>query len=171
MDYENEEMNASQPEGNRVEQASPTLEVTAKIQSHLGDAGRWSKFLAILGFNFMGLLVLVGIIMSIAMAIIPNTTQPGMPFPPLLIGVFYLVVAGIYFLPLLYLYRFSTQINKALRLKNQEQFASAFSNLKAHYRFIGIMMIIGIALYVLIVVVMIAAGLFSGFSGLGGMRA
>lgn len=170
MNTENHDTPQFEPEENKVEQANAPLEITADISSQLVEAARWSKFLAILGFVFMGFMVVTGIIMSIAMAFIPRSTMPGMPIPPFLIGLFYLVMAGIYLFPLLYLYRFSSGVKLALRIKDQAQLRKAFSNLKAHYRFIGILMIVTLALYVLVFIVMIAAGLFAGFSGLGGMQ-
>lgn len=169
MDTENQELQPLQPEENKVEQEVKTLEITDEIKNNLIEAGRWSKFLAILGFIFMALMIMMGFFLSVALALIPKTGATQMPFPPFLMGVFYLVMAGIYFLPLLYLYRFSSGIKQALHLKNQDRLANAFFNLKAHYRFIGILMIVMLALYVLVFVVMIFAGLFAGLSGMGGI--
>ena len=171
MNTEKQEMEQIQPEENKTEQESKTLEITAEVATHLDGAGKWGKFLAILGFVFMGLMVMAGIILSIVFAFIPKGGFGGFPFPTFLIGVFYLVMAAIYILPILYLYRFSTGIKMALMLKNQEQMVKAFRNLKALYRFIGIFTIVVFALYILMIVVMLFAGLFTGFSGVPGMQA
>ena len=171
MENQNQETEQIQPEENNTENKAKTLEITDEVTSYLNEAGKWGKFLAIMGFVFMGLMVVAGFVMSIVFAFIPKNSLGNMPFPTFLIGIFYLVMAAIYLLPILYLYRFSTGIKMALILKNQNQFAKAFYNLKALYRFIGIFMIVILSLYLLMFVIMIFAGLFAGFSGFTGMSA
>lgn len=162
-------------EDQQTEQAIPVekneLEFTKEISGHLQGAGKWGKFLAILAFIVMGLMVFGGIVMSIVLAFIPTGTSSSMPFPPYLFGVIYLVIGAIYFLPILYLYRFSTGIRQALISKDQNKLAKAFYYLKAQYRFIGIFTIVVFCLYFVLLVVMVAAGLFAGLSSFPGMPA
>ncbi|MFV0592392.1 MAG: DUF5362 family protein [Draconibacterium sp.] len=143
------------------------LEITADINVHLNEAGKWGSFLSILGFVFVGLIVMGGFVMSLVFMFLPSEmfgNQGMFPFPMFLLGLVYLVIGALYFLPILYLFRFSTRIKQALRYKNQEKLSSAFLNLKAHYRFIGILMIVLMALYVLVFVFMVFAGLFAGMT-------
>ena len=162
-------------ENQQTEQAIPAekkeLEITKEIGGYLHQAGKWSKFLAIVGFVLMGLMIFAGFIMGIVMSFIPSESMSMMPFPPFLIGVVYLIISAIYFFPILYLYRFSTNIRQALFTNNQNQLTKAFNNLRAHYRFIAILMIVMFCLYIVMFVVMIFAGLFAGFSGLPSMHA
>jgi len=171
MTTEDQNTELSRPEENRAEPEVKTLEITGEITGHLNEAGRWSKFLAILGFVFMGFLILAGFILSIVMAFLPSQGFDAMPFPPFLIGIIYFVMGAVYLLPILYLYRFSTGIKQALFSKNQNQLTQAFFNLKAHYRFIGILMIVFLAIYLLMFVIIIFGGLFAGFSNLLNMQA
>lgn len=171
MNTENQKTELTQPEESNVEQEEKTLQITSEIEIYLDGAGKWSKFLAILGFVFMGFMVVMGIIISIALWLIPLPGAGAFPFPPFIIGFIYLVMAAVYFLPILYLYRFSSGIKQALILKNQNQFTKAFFNLKAFYRFIGILMIIFLALYPIIMIAIVSAGLFSGFSNNFGIPA
>ena len=172
MNTENQEMEAIQPEENKVEKEIKKLEITEEVTTQLNGAGRWGKFLAILGFVFLGLMVMAGVIMSFVFAVIPKNNFMSMPFPSFLFGLIYLVMGIIYFFPVLFLYRFSTGINNALLFKNQNQLVNAFKNLKALYRFIGIFMIVGFVLYLLPLIIMIFAGVFAGFSNVtGGMHA
>jgi len=171
MNTENQEPGQMQPTANNIEQNKESLEISEEIKNQLNGAGGWAKFLAILGFVFMGMMVIAGFIMSIVLAVIPNKAFGSLPFPSFLFGIFYLIMAAIYFLPILYLYRFSSGIKKALLLKNQNQFAKAFSNLKAHYRFIGILMIVLLALYPILIAIMIFAQVFHGFHHFPGMHA
>ncbi|MCG6185912.1 hypothetical protein [Maribellus maritimus] len=171
MNTENQETEQTQAEKPQTTDEVKTLKITEEVSTYMNEAGKWGKFLAILGFVFMGLLVAGGFVMSIVFALIPTEGFGGLPFPTFLIGVFYLIIGAIYFLPILYLYRFSTGIKMALSLKNQHQFVKAFYNLKALYRFIGIFMIVIFAIYLLMIVIMIFAGLFAGFSNYTGMQA
>lgn len=171
MDTENQAMEPFQTEENKVEQEENTLKITGEITSQLNDAGKWGKFLAIMGFIMMGFMVLAGFVMSIVMAFIPLPSNSPFPFPPFLFGIFYLILAMVYLFPVLYLYRFSTGIKQAILLKNQDQLTRAFFNLKAFYRFIGILTIVFLALYPLLIVGIIVIGVFSGFSHSGGLPA
>ena len=164
MTTEYQEMETIQPEKNETEQETNTLKITSEITSQLNDAGKWGKFLAIVGFVMMGFMVLSGFVMSIVMAFIPLPSKDMFPFPPFLFGIFYFLVAILYLFPVLYLYRFSTGIKQALLMKDQGRLTNAFFNLKALYRFIGILTIVFLALYPIIIVTMVLIGLFSGFS-------
>uniref|UniRef100_UPI003216E7CD DUF5362 family protein n=1 Tax=uncultured Draconibacterium sp. TaxID=1573823 RepID=UPI003216E7CD len=153
-----------------LSEPTKTLEITNELGKVLGSTGSWAKFLAILGFVFMGLMILGGFIMSIVFVVIPENIAGEMPFPSFLFGIIYLVMGAIYFFPILYLYRFSSSIKKALASKNPNQLAMAFTNLKAHYRFIGIFTIVVFALYIVAFIVMIFVGIFAGLeAGIPGL--
>ena len=70
----------------------------------------------------------------------------------------YLVMALLYFMPVLYLFKFSRKMKLALANKNDDILADAFENLKSHYKFIGVLTIIMISLYVLIIGFSLVAG-------------
>jgi hypothetical protein len=158
--------------GQELPQQQANLEITNELGEVLQSAGKWGKFLAILGFIFMGMMVFGGFVMSIVFLVIPGNLAGEMPFPPFLFGLIYLIIGAIYFLPILYLYRFSSNINKAVLSKNQDMLSVAFTNLKAHYRFIGIFTIVMFALYVLAFIIIIFVGIYAGItSGLPGLTA
>ncbi|MCK3682996.1 DUF5362 family protein [Maribellus sp. YY47] len=165
---QNQEQQVPQPENKINQPEVKNLEITGDINVHLTDAGKWASFLSVLGFIFIGLIVMGGFVMSLVFAFIPSSAFGGhsiFPFPMFLIGFLYLIIGAVYFFPILYLFRFSSRIKQALRFKDQEKLSSAFMNLKAHYRFIGIMMIVGLALYAMMFVVMLFAGMAAGFLG------
>ncbi|WP_346858237.1 DUF5362 family protein [uncultured Draconibacterium sp.] len=158
--------------GQEMPEQHAKLEITNELGQILQSAGKWGKFLAILGFVFMGMMVFGGFVMSIVFLVIPGDLAGEMPFPPFLFGLIYLIIGAIYFLPILYLYRFSSNINKAVHSKNQDQLNIAFTNLKAHYRFIGIFTIVMFALYILAFIIMMFVGIFAGFAdGVPGLSA
>ena len=83
----------------------------------------------------------------------------GFGFPPFVFGLIYLIIGAVYFFPILYLYRFSSLIRKALQNKDTQILDIAFRNLKAHYKYIGILMIIALGIYVLMFAGMMIGGL------------
>nr|WP_321356022.1 DUF5362 family protein [uncultured Draconibacterium sp.] len=80
-----------------------------------------------------------------------------------LVGFIYLIFAGVYFLPVFYLYRFSNSIKQAVALKKQDQLSNAFNNLRAHYKTFGIIAIVFMCLYPIMIIGMVLFGIFSGF--------
>ncbi len=116
--------------------------------SFIYEASKWAKFLAILGFIFVGLIAIGGLLSGIAFSF--ASSQFSMfPFPPILFSFVYLLLAILYFFPALYLYNFSTQSQKAIVSTNGNTMDDALKNLKSHFKFIGIMAIIVIALYII----------------------
>jgi MFS family permease len=121
------------------------LAVSPIAAAYLNETGKWGKFLAIVGFIVMGLIVLAGLFAGKLFATLGQTA--GMPYAGL-IGVFYILIAVLYFFPILYLFNFSSRIRKALQTKDNQTLDSAFENLKSHYKFMGIFMIIILGIYV-----------------------
>jgi hypothetical protein len=58
---------------------------------------------------------------------------------PEFIGVWYIIFVAISFFPLFFQFRFSRNIKKAISNNDAVYLLSAFENLKAHYKFIGIL--------------------------------
>ena len=63
----------------------------------------------------------------------------------------YLVFAVVYFFPVYYLFKSSVGIKQGINSGSQDVLTSGFLNLKSHYKFVGIMTIILIAVYILII--------------------
>ncbi len=120
----------------------------------LRTAGKWSRFLAILGFSGLGLMLLLGLFFSSFMSSLTGnselyaqqTNQMG-NFPFVLIGIGYFIIAVIYFFPLLYLYNFGRKILTALDQQDTPTLSVAFENIGKHYRFVGILAIIFLGFY------------------------
>ncbi|HUQ66025.1 MAG TPA: DUF5362 family protein [Flavitalea sp.] len=128
--------------------------------SYLGEAARWAKFLAIIGFVFCGLLVIFALFAgSIMGAMMSSMGSAGMVGSGVL-TVIYLVLTAVYFFPCLYLYKFASQMQTAIQSNEQLKVQSSFRNLKACFRFMGILFIIMIAIYILAIVGAIAGAAF-----------
>jgi len=130
-----------------------SLSIDPVTKAHLSEAGKWARFLAIAGFIFIGLMVVAGIFLSITFSSLETqSTYNGNPagmFSAMGVGMmlFYILFAVIMFFPLLFLLRFANKIKTALAANDQEQLNTSFQNLKAYFRFIGIVTIIGLAFY------------------------
>ena len=138
----------------------PKIQLVQETLQNLNETRKWTSFLSIMGFIFIGLMILIAFAAGSLFAAM-GENNPAMPYSGTLLGFIYLVIAFIYFFPILYLYRFSKFTKKALEMQDPNDLNEAFKNLKSHYRFMGIITIIMIALYALIFLIGIAVG-FSG---------
>lgn len=125
------------------------LNISSNIKTFLEEISKWSFILSIIGFVGIGLLVVIGFLFSTIMALMSDSNAYDLGYSAG-VGFFYIIIALIYFFPILYLYKFSRKMKSALHSKNNDDFESAFANLKSHYKFVGILAIIIISLYVLL---------------------
>lgn len=116
-------------------------------RGHLSEAARWARFLAIVGFIMCGIIVLIGLSFGSIMGTLgdrygtgyPDYSAPGLGA---VMAVYYIAIALLYFFPCLFLYRFGAKMKQALAANNQEIVNTSFQNLKACFRFLGIVTII-----------------------------
>lgn len=118
--------------------------------AYLEEGRKWAKFLAIMGFVGTGLMVIVGLFMGTIFSAIPYDDIPGFAGGMgSVMSFIYILAALLYFFPSLYLYNFAEKTKSALLNKDDNQLAEALKNQKSCYKFIGIMTIIIIGLYIL----------------------
>lgn len=120
----------------------------------LTETARWATFLAILGYIGIGLMLLV----AIFVLIIGSSVSMGPFSGGTLISLFYFALAAFYYLPINFLYRFSSNMKEALRTNNQTNLTKSFEYLKSHYKFIGILTIVLFGLYILMIIGTIITG-------------
>ena len=140
------EENLSSPieENNTITLERPAL-------GFLMETARWGKLLAILGFIGLGLLVLLGLFYSAFISALSGNELEGLPMGlSWMIGLIYVVLAVLFFFPVLYLYRFSIKTQSSIRSKNTGELTQAFSNLKSVFKFFGIYTIVIMVIYALI---------------------
>lgn len=144
--------------------SNQNLEITQVTKSIFLETAKWAKFLAILGFIGMGIMVIAGFFMGAIMSSLGSlSSYSNMPNPFGMIGsiffvILYLIMALIYYFPIKYLYDFSTKVKKAFEIQDQMLFDEAILKLKAHYKYIGILMIIVFSLYILMLILTIIGG-------------
>ena|SRR6187431_1587552 len=134
-------------------------------KSHLSEAAKWARFLAICGFIFLGLMIIYGVAMSFLIVNMANTMSQVDSSPSenslqsmMRIGmvIFYIVFAVIAFFPYYFLLRFANKMKAALISNDQDALNGSFQNLKILYRYMGILMIISLVLIVFGILSMLA---------------
>ena len=138
------------------------IEDSAK--SYLAETAKWAKFLSIVGFMGMGLTVIFVLFMGSIMSQIPGFNEIGAT-ESLMIGsmsLIYILIAAIYFYPLWKLYQFAALSKKALVSNDSILLTQALEAQKSMFKFMGILVIITLSIYL----VMILVGVF-GFLVVG----
>ena len=124
----------------------------------LRESAKWCMFLAIVGFIGIGFMVLFGAFMSVAMSGIPEDSYgSAMGANPILalkayFGIFYILIAALYFFPIYYLFKYATGTKQAIESGNSDVLSNALVNLKSHHKFLGITTIVVISLYILVII-------------------
>lgn len=132
------------------------LQVSAASQNFLNEAAKWGKFLAIVGFIFCGIMIVVAFFIPTLFMTLPPYNQLSGSFSSGVsagITVVYLVLALILFFPCLYLFRFSVKMKLALSSVSQENFDISLQNLKSLLKFYGIFTIVMLSFYALAFIV------------------
>ncbi len=139
------------------------LEISQTSKTYLKEISGWTQFFSILGFIFVGLLFLITIVLAIVIPFVANSGMNQDIFPFVIIIVVYFALAIIYLFPVLYLYRFTTNLKSALFNNNNDHIVIAFKNLKSHFKFVGIFTIVFISIYILLAIIMVFSGLLNHF--------
>jgi len=138
------------------------LSVNDQAIGFLKETAKWCSFLSIIGFIGIGLMVIGALFFGAMLASLSSMgasngfdTAVGGGF----ITVLYLLMAVLYFFPVYYLYKFSVNMKRALQMKDEDTLTSAFEYMKSHYKYIGILTIVILSLYVLLLFLALLGGL------------
>ncbi len=124
----------------------------------LDETRKWAKFLAILGFIFCGLMILLGGVSS--MFFDSFSPESAGVIPPILLFIFYAIMALIYFFPCLYLYRFAQRAKESMISKNSEILTGSFDSLRDCFRYLGVVSIVVLALYAIGFIIVFVSFMF-----------
>lgn len=137
-------------------------------------SAKWSMFLSIIGFIGIGFMIIAALFMYTAMSAFDNAefgASAGagaglgiMGAMKGLLAAFYVVIAVIYFFPVYYLFKYATGMKQALNSSNSDLLSDALGYLKSHHKFLGIMTIVIISLYIITIIgtILFAASMASG---------
>ncbi len=123
------------------------LTLNQPVRDNLKESAGWGKFIAIIGFVFLGLSVISMLFMFASISSLAQFGGLGGAFIFL-----YLILLAIFAIPVYHLYNFATKTQEALLRDNQSLLVGAFSSHKTVFKFYGILMIIVLALYTIVLV-------------------
>ena len=128
------------------------LQLDSTAKEFLKETAKWAHFLSILGFIGIGFLVLIAVFAGTIFSAMGNSMQGMRMYSGsfgVIMGAVYFIIALLYFFPVYYLFKFSTNAKKAFANNDSESLTESLGYLKSHYKFIGILMIVCLALYAL----------------------
>jgi hypothetical protein len=135
------------------------LTINNEIKGYLLETSKWGKFLAIVGYVGMGLLLLLGVVCLVGFSIFSSVSSVG--FPIRIMGFIYILLSVAYYFPLKYLYNFSIQLKQGFNSINQQTVTSGFENLKSLFKFMGIFTIVVLSIYALLIIVVVPVTIFT----------
>lgn len=139
----------------------PDMVLSTQAQYDLQQAGKWAKFIAIMGFIGCGFILLVamfaGTFLSYMSRFSPQPTPLTMMGP--VIGVLYFIIAVVVFFINYNLYLFGARVKKGVAFINNEMVTSGLSKLNTYLKIKGIILIIVLVFYALAIIVGIVAGI------------
>jgi hypothetical protein len=110
-----------------------SLHIDPVTKVHLSETARWGRFLAIIGLVFLVLMivVIIGAFMFMGTQVPETQMFPGFGVA---MAIYYVIIAAIWFIPLLYLLRFSGAMRVALNGNDQQALNTSFLNLKSCFK-------------------------------------
>lgn len=131
------------------------IAITDPIKADLEETARWGKFMSIVGFISVGFLLLI----AFSLLLVGNLGQELNGFSQAFIAGFYFVVAIIYVFPVVFLYRYSREMKRALIGEDRVELESAFGNLKKLFVFFGVVTALTLIIYALAIISVAAGGI------------
>jgi hypothetical protein len=128
------------------------LELGPESLRYLNTTRKWTMFFAILGFIFLGMMIIAGVAAGAFLSIFDQSPS-GADIPKWLVIAIIAGFAILYFFPIFYLFRFSTHMRNAVQNFSNDDLRRAFRNLKSYFVYLGVLVIIMLSLYFVALVV------------------
>jgi NADH:ubiquinone oxidoreductase subunit 6 (subunit J) len=122
------------------------IEIGQETLKHLNTLRKWTMFLAVSGFIFLGLIVTLGLITGTFLTAFDSDKMPGLP--DVLVYAAFTTVILIIFFPILFLFRFSKHTSKAVETLDRKEMHIAIKYLKRYFIYIGVLLIVIISAYI-----------------------
>jgi len=130
--------------------------LTQEAQLYLLSAGKWARFLGILGFigtAFIAICALfVGTMMSALSSVSPMGSFGMAGAMGGFMSFFYILIALFYFFVSLYIYQFGARVKEGVAFGSSETIANGLGKLKSVFKMIGIITIVILILYIFILI-------------------
>ena len=125
-----------------------SLSIDPVTKTHLSETARWARFLAIVGFVFLVLMIFMGVYSSIMISRFEEGYRSSLGVSGIMsaagtsVAFVYILMAVIAFFPLLFTFRFASLMRQALNSNDQALLNASFQNLKICFRYLGVITII-----------------------------
>lgn len=126
------------------------MELGQQAKNYILEASKWATFLSIIGFIGIGLMIILSFTIGTVLANLPVEMMGGIS--PQFFSFFYLIIAGVYFIPVFYLFQFGSKTKQAIMNNDTDVLTFGLKKLKSHYKFLGIISIIGISFYIILMI-------------------
>lgn len=132
--------------------------ITKEAGRLLLTISKWTKFLSILGFVMIGLVLLMLLFAGIFISGMNSYAEYSHMYPYMPgqfswgFFIIYLIFLAIYFVPLFFLFKFSTLVKKAVVESNTRILTQSLRFLNNHYMVVGILAIVAIAGFIFSVI-------------------
>jgi hypothetical protein len=136
----------------KTEESLFELQVDHEVTSHLKETAKWAKFLSIMGFIGCGFMVLLVVFMGTIASLSPLSSSIAMAAGGLMQVWLLLILVALYFFPCLFLFKFSNKMLQAIRDNDQYSLVASFRQLKLCFKYVGILTIVFISIYLLVIV-------------------
>lgn len=123
----------------------------------LKNASKWATFLAVIGFIFSITLFIAAIFMG-AVIFDDYFNEGGISYQNGIASIVLAFLAITQFIPFYYLFKFANNTKSAIKYDNNDMIINAFRNLKSHFKFISIMIIITLLLFLAMAIGVIVYG-------------
>ena len=133
------------------------MELNDQSKAYLYETARWATILSIIGFIVIALLIMVSFSVGTLLA---NSPYGDLGISPQVLSITYLIIAGVYFIPIFFLYQFGVKTKYAIDNNETDLLTFGLKKLKSHYKFIGIVMIIMFGLNILFLLIGMLTALF-----------
>ena len=127
------------------------IEMDEKILKYLNTIRKWAMFLAIIGFIILGLIIIIGLIAGTFLTVF-NLEGKGLGVPESLMFIPILFIGILYFLPGLFLFRFSKHAGHTVQTLDKEELRKAFRSLKSYFVYTGVLIILVLFCYIAVII-------------------
>ena len=117
------------------------IEIDEITLRHLKRAGKWSMFIAIIGFIILGVILIAGVIAGTFLASF-KAGDTGSKLPDALVMAIVLFTGVLSLFPVFFLVNFSKHASNAVRLHDSVEFKKAIKSLMRYFTYVGIIIIL-----------------------------
>jgi len=143
------------------EEKPPVL--SASMIDSVKGIGPWTRFMSVMGFISVGLLV-IGAAVMLGISLFANNMGGGTMPAGMMIGmsIFYVIIAILYIFPSLYLWSTAGAVVQMKKGDIVGGMETALAKQKAFWKFVGIMLIVFLVMYPIFIILMVVFGAVAG---------